>query len=241
MKYLKCPYCKKKFPKEYRNQKYCTKDCQRKDHREKNKDKLRKERVEYYHNNKEQYAESAKRWELNNPRKFKQTKKKAMDKYLKNNKEKFNKLQNGYYHKNKDKQISRSATNKILKGKYGYGGEKHKLKKVCYVCDSRYKVWLFYDIYPLTPENIIKAIKLNRIKYLCRRHWKEASRVRKLKYLRNKYKIKNKELIKPCSVEKCKSKKGEFKVKEKYKKYKKHYCNKCFNKLIDNYKIYLRV
>ena len=240
MKSLKCPCCKKKFIEEYPNQKYCNKDCQKKDYLEKNGDRIKKQGREYYYNNKEQFMKSNRRWELNNPRKFKQMRKKSMDKYRLNNKEHFNKLINGYYHKNKDKQLSRSATTKMLKGKYGYGGNKHKLKKICYTCDSRYKVWLFYDIYPLTPENIIKAIKLNRIKYLCRRHWKEASRVRRLKYLRDKYKVK-KELIKPCSVEKCRSKKGEFKVKEKYKKYKKHYCAKHFNKLIDNYKIYLRV
>lgn len=174
-----CPYCEKKFIQTYPNQKYCNKDCQNKHYLEKNKRKLRIRKRKYYENHREEIYESNKKWQLAHPRKVKQTQKKAFDKFRKDHPERYIAMVHKTYMKNRDKQLSRTKVYKMLRV---YKTKIMKLNKVCHICNSRYKVWLFYDIYPLTPENILKALKENKVRYLCRRHWKEASRKRKLRY-----------------------------------------------------------
>ena len=182
-----CPYCKKKFTRKFPAQKYCKKDCQNKDYLERNKERIKKRKKRYYENNKEQAIESARKWALNHPRKAKQVQKKAFDKFRKEKPERYKELTHKVYMKNRDKQLSRTKVYKMLRV---YKKKIMKLNKVCFVCSSRFKVWLFYDIYPLTPENILKALKENKVRYLCRRHWREASKKRKLRYLREQKKKK---------------------------------------------------
>ena len=183
-----CPYCKKKFTRKFPAQKYCNKDCQNKDYFERNKCKIKEQRKEYYENHKEQHYENNKRWKENHPRKAKQVQKKAFEKWRKKNPERYKIMTHNIYMKNRDKQLSRTKVYKMLRV---YKTKILKLNKICFVCDSRYKVWLFFDIYPLTPENILKALKENKVRYLCRRHWRDASKKRKARYLRQQKKEKN--------------------------------------------------
>jgi len=179
-----CKGCGKKFKPKVSQQFFHSAKCRSEFYFEKNRDKIKRKRHIYYENNKEKITLMNAKWVKRNPEKRRRIFKKAMKKYLENNRDHFNTLQRGYYKKNKDKQLSRSRVNHLLKDFYGYKEKKYRLSKSCFICKSRYKTWLFYDIYPLTIENMIKALKQNKVRYLCRKHWREASIKRKKKWQR---------------------------------------------------------
>ena len=183
-KLRKCGGCGKKFNPKVPQQFFHNIKCRNQYYREINKEEIKRERHLYYLANKEHILKQTREWDLKNPEKRRKINKKGTKKWQDNNREYYNELQRGYYWKNYDKSISRSRVHHLVRSKYGYGRKIHKLNKSCFVCDSRYKTWLFFDIYPLTIENMLKAVKQNKIRYLCRKHWREASRKRRLKYER---------------------------------------------------------
>ena len=186
-----CSGCGKNFKPKWRNQFFHSVKCRTKFYYKKNKDEMKRKAHLKYLKNKEHILKQTREWALNNPEKRRRIEKRAMKKYLENNREKFNQWQRDYYQKNKEKHLTRSRVNHLLKDSCGYKEKIYKLSKYCFVCNSRYKTWLFYEIYPLTVENMIKAIKQNKIRYLCCKHWREASKKRRLKWLRQQ-KRKNK-------------------------------------------------
>ena len=183
----KCKGCGKKFKPKFPKQVFHSVKCYHKQHSKKyhqeHKDEIKIKSHAYYLKNKEHVLKKTKEWKLNNPGKRRRIAKKAMKKYLENNREHFNEMMREYYKRNRGKQLSRTKVYKLLRV---YKVKLYKLNKSCFVCDSRYKTWLFFDIYPLTKENILKALKQNKIRYLCRKHWVEASRKRRLKWERKK-------------------------------------------------------
>lgn len=176
-----CKGCGKKFKPKAPQQFFHNVKCRTKFYNEKNKEEMKRKGKLYYQTHKEQYEKTAKRWALNNPHKAKAMHKRAMKKYLENNREHFNERSRMYYIKHKEQHLSRTKVYKLLRV---YKVKICKLNKVCSVCSSRYKVWLFFDIYPLTKENILKAIKKNKIRYLCRRHWVEALKEKRRKWMK---------------------------------------------------------
>jgi len=138
----------------------------------------RANRREHYKNNKESYIKNAREWDERNPRKVKIMRKKGVLKFQKENPERFKELMRLNYQRNKEKQKSRVYVYKVLRV---YKNKKYKLNKSCAICGSYYRPWLFYNIYPLTYENIIKALKQRKIKYLCRKHWNIENKKRIIK------------------------------------------------------------
>ena len=83
-----CIYCGLSFESEFPQRKYCSKECQRKDH---------------YRNNKKYYLNKAIKWNYNNEEKRKIIAKKSFKKFIKYNQERFNELMLKNYYKDKDK------------------------------------------------------------------------------------------------------------------------------------------
>ena len=185
-----CDGCRKKFKPKFPQQFFHNVKCRTKHYLKINKDEIKRKKHLSYLKNKEHILKKTREWALNNPEKRRRINKRGMKKYLKNNREHFNKLSREYYRKNYDKCISRSRVHHLVRDKYGYKEKIHKLKKICVICGSRYKLWLFFDVYPLTIKNMLKAVKQNKIRYLCRKHWREASKERRLKWIKQQKKFK---------------------------------------------------
>jgi len=186
IKLIKCEGCGREFNKKQPNQFFHNIKCRNKYYKEVNKDKIKRQAHLNYLKNKEHILKKTKEWARNNPEKRRRIGKKATKKWQDNNRERFNELQRLYYRKNYDRCITRSRVHHLVRDSCGYKEKVYKLNKSCFVCESRYKTWLFFDIYPLTIENMLKAVKKNKIRYLCRKHWREASREKRLKYERKK-------------------------------------------------------
>ena len=193
-KLIKCKGCPKMFKPNAYAQKFHNFKCRNKYYQEVNKDEIKKKVHLKYLKNKEHILKKTREWKEKNPEKVRRIQKKSWKKYIENNRAHYNELCRGYYRKNYDKCISRSRVHHLVRNKYGYGKKIHKLNKSCFICDSRYKTWLFFDIYPLTIENMLKAVKQNKIRYLCRKHWREASKKRRLRYERKRKREEKKEL-----------------------------------------------
>jgi len=184
-KMRRCKGCGKNFKPKSPQQFFHNVKCRTRFYLEKNKEDLKIKWKNYYEIHKEQCLETSRKWSLNNPEKRRRINRKSIRKYIENNRDHFNELQRGYYKKHRDKQLSRTKVYKLLRV---YKTKIYKLSKYCFICNSRYKTWLFFDIYPLTKENILKALKQNKVRYLCRKHWIEASKKRRLKWLRQQKK-----------------------------------------------------
>jgi len=86
-----------------------------------------------------------------------------MKKYYQKNKEKIKKKQLEYYHlpKNKEKNKSRGITDRFF-NKYP-----NFIPIMCFKCKGTKKLEIHHDVYPITLEQTIMAIKNKKIYYLC--------------------------------------------------------------------------
>lgn len=184
---------------------------------------------------KERAIERAREWDLDNPEKRRKIAKKASKKFMTEKRKRFNKMMNESYYRNKEKVLARKKAYTMLKVNKKINH--YKLARKCGVCDKRYKVRLFYDIYPLTSENIIKALNEKKIRYLCSKHWREAATQRKLKYLRDQYKIKRAKKME-CSNIYCIN--LEDKIHEVFTVKGKRYCRACFMQMARMMRVPLR-
>lgn len=136
-----CPRCQKEFIKNKKTQLYCSKKCG---------DKA------YYLNNQEKIKQNSLNWQEDNKEKQKIIHKKAMDKYSKTDKFKNSVLKN--YYNNKDKWNCRKLTLKLIEIEII-----NPIKK----CNHNINLQIHHEIYPITKEGIIKAVKEDKIYYLC--------------------------------------------------------------------------
>ena len=147
---MKCknPNCNKELKKKRR--KYCSDKCQRKD---------------MYKKNKQKYIDNARKWEKNNPGKYKESVLKANKKFRETKRERFNELMRNNYHKNKPKWNSRVWTYQMI-NRYK---KPIKIDKVCKKCKRTDFLSLKFEVYPSKADDIRQAIKELKIYYLCKR------------------------------------------------------------------------
>ena len=181
---MRCPECKKYFFKDTLktpSQICCSKECSKirakkqskrwykrikrlpKNHP--SKIKVKEWNHKKYLRNKEYYIIYHEIWAKKNPKKAKETHKKAMDKFIKT--ERFKELMKNYCRKNKQKMQSRWNTKLVLNHTLS---KKVNLKKECKICKRKKELQLHHEIYPTRREEIRQAIKKGKIYYVCKKH-----------------------------------------------------------------------
>jgi len=160
----KNPERNKEIAKQSRDKRKRKRNEYNKKYRQQNKNKLLPQHKEWYKNNKKKVLDYNKRYKIIHPIKTKRWAKKSQQKYIKQNKELSNKRSLADYYKNKKLWISRYRTRRIVKR------DPTLIKKVCKKCKSRKNLEFHHEIYPLNYDEIRKAIKNEKIYYLCIKH-----------------------------------------------------------------------
>lgn len=111
-----------------------------------------------YLRHKERYIKAAVKWKVNNPEREAVIHNKAMKKYVKTDKFRSSMLNN--YYNNKDKWASRKQTLRLVKSGVIF------LQNKCGHIDN---LEIHHEIYPRKKEDIIQAVKDNKIYYLCKK------------------------------------------------------------------------
>ena len=152
-----CEFCNEKFMTEKHNpnQKYCSKKCKKKNNRKKNYKK---------------YLETERKHNERNREKIRRQSKE----YYQKNKEKLNNKKKEYRKKDYNKWRSREITYKILTSPKKI----ISIKNNCKLCNSNENLQIHHEIYPITKQEIIKAISLGMIYYLCRKCHGKTERIK---------------------------------------------------------------
>ena len=159
-----CRFCYNEFSTLNNNKMFCNPNCRNKFNMyDKHISDKRKEwQRNDYKNNSEKYIKRAKKWAKKNPERYIELQKKSMQKYQST--DKFRISSKKYYINNKEKCNSRTLTAALLKRKKWKNVPLHKL---CKKCLSSNNLELHHEIYPTNTNDIVNAIKMNKIYYLC--------------------------------------------------------------------------
>ncbi len=143
---MKCKTCAKNLPKGRRI--FCSTKCERRD---------------YYLRNKEKIKKSSREWAINNPERHRELSLKAHRKFREEHRERFNELILRSYRKNKHKWNSRKQLYQLI-----YRNKKKmEIEKKCKRCGSEEDLRFKFEAYPVKVDDIRKAIKEEKIYYLC--------------------------------------------------------------------------
>ena len=149
-----CRKCKNEFNALCNHLVYCN-DCAKKRNKEVRELGRIRSKKSYYKNNKKRYTE------LRDNEELKIKRKEYLQQYYQYNKEKYKEWMKKSFEKNKKKWYSRKNTLNLLKNK------KDILLKKCKKCNSKLKLEIHHEIYPVKVKNIMLAIKKGRIYFLC--------------------------------------------------------------------------
>jgi hypothetical protein len=131
---------------------------------QKNKERISKRQHEYYLKNKEKIIKKTSK-RKKSEEELKRWKHYYKEVWYPNNKDRMKKLMLKQYHNHRDKWYSRSKTHHLL----NYSKENKKLLiKECERCGGKKDLHLHYETYPSKKEEVIKAIKENKLYYLCK-------------------------------------------------------------------------
>ena len=139
-----CITCNKKLVG--KQTKYCSDKCSKRDN---------------YLKHKKEYIERARKWDMKNPIKSRESNKKALNKFRIEKGEKVHELMRNQYTKNKNKFYSRNLINFLLKR------NRINLIKECKKCGSKENLEIHHEIYPTTSKEIINLAN-NRIYFVCK-------------------------------------------------------------------------
>ena len=119
----------------------------------------------YYQTHTKEYKKSARAWESNNRERAREIARKANTKFRTEKRDRFNQLMRESYYRNKDKWNSRKITRLVILQPQ----KPVKIKKLCKTCHSKNDLSLKFETYPIKAADIRKAIKEQRIYYMCRK------------------------------------------------------------------------
>ena len=143
--------CRKVFCTESSNQIYCQSKCREKNYRDRNQDKIRIKNS---------------KWKEKNPLKSKEIAEKGMRKFKEKRPGRINELMLESYYRNKPKWASRRMTLYVLKS---FNQNEEYLERKCQDCAQKNDLNVHHIEYPLTKKEILEAIVLGKIFYLCRK------------------------------------------------------------------------
>lgn len=123
----------------------------------------------YYLKNRNKIINNTKKWQIDNPEKAAEYKKKSVKKFLEDGRMK--KLMKSGYERNKRKWNCRTTTNHIINGTSSY---KHLyIPKVCKKCGVETNLQIHHEIYPSSAREIRQALREGKIYYVCKIHHQE--------------------------------------------------------------------
>jgi len=117
-----------------------------------------------YLENRQKYIDSSKRWQKNNPEKYKEASKRNNEVFRERHPERYNQLMLKAYHKDKFRWNSRAEVYRLLHTKR----DPITMERKCHRCQNTENLRIHCEEFSQVKQEILENIKNKKIYYLCK-------------------------------------------------------------------------